>query len=86
MTYESKYYSLERGGGEGWTNADFAWAVEKLETMSQEKLVAICKLPEITLRFTGENWETETDDEQIISAILADYDADLVMKILRNLP
>jgi hypothetical protein len=83
--YTSKYYDLEKGGGTGWTNANFAWAVEQLETMPREQLIALCKTPSIHLRFIGEHWEKDTPEEEIISAILADYPPDVLLPAIRSI-
>jgi hypothetical protein len=83
--YTSKYYDLEKGGGSGWNKADFVWAVEQLETMSREQLIALCKMPSVHLRFSGEHWENDTPEEELISALLADYFPQIVLSAIRDI-
>jgi|GEM_PF-4890141 len=84
MAYESKYYNLDAHGPD-WTKAGFAWAVEALETMSRERLLRVCALPEINIRFTATDWRENTQEEEIIGVILADYPSDTVLSAIRKI-
>ena len=87
MTYQSEFYNLSRPG-KGWSKGEFAFAVERLETMARVDLVALCRMPKIQLSFTDytppKHWEEETPAEEIISALLADYPPEILLPAIRS--
>jgi hypothetical protein len=84
MCPKSVFYDLSLPPPAGWSEQDFAWAVQQLEQMSRDELVRLCKLPEIQLRFTdytpAEAWEQLTPVDEIISALLVDYSSQTLLR------
>jgi hypothetical protein len=64
---------------------DFVWALKVLESLPKEKLIEICKNPRIDLKFTRKDWETTTEEEEIIGALIADYPPNILLPVLREL-
>jgi hypothetical protein len=76
--FKSKYYDIDAyyenvASQEGWRKEDFIFVLSVLESLPKEKLIEICKSPEIQLRFSGDNWEKIVDEEEIIGALISDY-------------
>jgi len=89
QTYKSKYYNIDEyyknvASKEGWKKEDFVWALKILELLPREKLIQICKDPRIELRFTGENWEETTPEEEIVGALISDYPPDILINVLKE--
>jgi hypothetical protein len=88
--FESKYFNIDEyyknvASKEGWKKEDFVWALKVLESLPKEKLIEICKDPRIDLKFTGKDWETTTDEEEIIGALIADYPPNILLPVLKEL-
>jgi hypothetical protein len=88
--FESKYFNIDEyyknvASKEGWKKEDFVWALKVLESLPKENLIEICKDPRIDLKFTGKDWETTTDEEEIIGALIADYPPNILIPVLREL-
>jgi hypothetical protein len=69
---------------DGWGEEDFWCSVRVMEAMSREQLLTICQLPEIKLRFTAKDWEHTTPEDQIISALIADYQPEVLMQAIKE--
>lgn len=84
MVYKSKYIETspmaQKWKDGGWDEKSFSSAVETLEMMPREELIEICR--ELGLRFTASDWEKTTSEEQIILAILGDYRAEEISRVL----
>lgn len=88
MEYKRKYIDINSDPKKwhpDWEQNDFAWAVEQLETIPREKLIMVCKSPNINLTFYDKNWEKTTPDEQIIIALLTDYSPYTLVSVLKQI-
>lgn len=86
--YQSKDIDLDadpKGWGPMWTKKDLVWVVQNLESLSRKKLVELCKLPEINLRFNAKDWEESTPDDQIIAVLLIDYTPKELIRALKSM-
>lgn len=84
--YKSKYFNLNKWNSVvhkngGWSEEDFAMAVERLETMPIDKLRTICVLPEINLKFSKVE---ELYREQILLALFKEYPKDLILLAIQK--
>lgn len=90
MTYKGKYIDTTagpEGWGRQWKNIDrrtFEGVVKSLEKLTRKKLIEFCKLPQIHLVFSDQNWEETTPEEQIISALLIDYSPEVLIPAIKK--
>jgi hypothetical protein len=87
--FKSKYYDIDAyyenvASKEGWRKEDFIFVLSVLESLPKEKLIEICKSPEIQLRFSGDNWEKIVDEEDIVSALISDYSPEDLIWVAKN--
>lgn len=63
---------------------DFVWALQVLESLPKEKLVAICEHPEVRIKFTSATFD-DVDEEDLVSVIVSDTTPELLLKVLKEM-
>ncbi|MCL5011841.1 MAG: hypothetical protein M1320_00240 [Patescibacteria group bacterium] len=70
---------------EGWNKEDFTKIVLELQSMDREQLVFLCKQPNIKLTFTSSNWENTVPEEEMILALIADCNPQILKDTVEKL-
>ena len=83
MNYESTYYNIESFPKE--ERDAYAWILERLENMSRKELLVVAQHPDIQLDFIVKNWQKTTPLEEIISALISDFQPSELIKVIKSL-